>query len=247
MSSRDPAKPLFHKLSAAAFGGTSADVQLPELRSAPEKANDTTLPTLPDLPKTIRLPQSAILVLRAQPVRKLQQTPRAKRKLICSEVGAQLNQQYLSSRPQCLTTAKQLADRLGLAEALGFDAILKLDRMLNHCSDLFNQDAVSELVGASLVLATRYGLDQPQPVLDTEALAALFNVPTGDLINFVKQIEGVCQSLPPTGSALVVVSAVRCLNVYLKQLGSLQPDRVPPVPFKLQCSLLAILPGWCIF
>ncbi|DBB02768.1 TPA: hypothetical protein ACH3X1_013605 [Trebouxia sp. C0004] len=35
------------------------------------------------------------------------------------EVGAQLNQQYLSSRPQCLTTAKQLADRLGLAEAWG--------------------------------------------------------------------------------------------------------------------------------
>ncbi len=41
------------------------------------------------------------------------------------------------------------------------------------------QDAVSDLVGASLVLATRYGLDQPQPVLDTEALAALVNVPTG--------------------------------------------------------------------
>ena len=29
------------------------------------------------------------------------------------------------------------------------------------------------------MLATRYGLDQPQPVLDTEALAALVNVTTG--------------------------------------------------------------------
>ncbi|DBB02769.1 TPA: hypothetical protein ACH3X1_013606 [Trebouxia sp. C0004] len=90
------------------------------------------------------------------------------------------------------------------------------------------QDAVSELIGASLVLATRYGLDQPQSVLDTEALAALLNVPTGKLRHPVlpvagHKIEGVCQSLTPTGSALVVVSAVRCLNVYLKQLGSLQP------------------------
>lgn len=55
------------------------------------------------------------------------------------KVGAQLNQQYLSSRPQCLTTAKQLADSLGLSEALAFDAILLLDRLLHHRSDLFNQ------------------------------------------------------------------------------------------------------------
>ena len=41
------------------------------------------------------------------------------------------------------------------------------------------QEAASELTGASLVLATRCGLDQPQPVLDSEALAALVNVPTG--------------------------------------------------------------------
>ena len=41
------------------------------------------------------------------------------------------------------------------------------------------QETVSEMVGASLVLATRCGLDQPQPLLDSEALAALVNVPTG--------------------------------------------------------------------
>ena len=45
---------------------------------------------------------------------------------------------------------------------------------------------------------------------------------TGDLINFVKQLEGVCQSLIPAGSALTTVSAVRCLNVYLERLGALQ-------------------------
>ncbi len=47
---------------------------------------------------------------------------------------------------------------------------------------------------------------------------------TGDLINFVKQLEGVCQSLTPTGSALTTVSAVRCLNVYLERLGALQAE-----------------------
>ncbi|KAA6420971.1 MAG: hypothetical protein FRX49_09111 [Trebouxia sp. A1-2] len=147
------------------------------------------------------------------------------------KVGAQLNQQYLSSRPQCLTTAKQLADSLGLSEALAFDAILLLDRLLHHRSDLFNQEVVPEMVGASLVMATRCGLDQPQPVLDSEALASLVNVPTGkfchpagDLINFVKQLDGVCRSLTPTGSALTTVSAVRCLNVYLERLGALQAE-----------------------
>ena len=55
------------------------------------------------------------------------------------KVGAQLNRQYLSSRAQCLTTAKQLADSLGLSEALAFDAVLMLDRLLHHRSDLFNQ------------------------------------------------------------------------------------------------------------
>ncbi len=55
------------------------------------------------------------------------------------KVGAQLNPQYLSSRPQCLTTAKQFADSCGLSEALAFDAILMLDRLLHHRSDLFNQ------------------------------------------------------------------------------------------------------------
>ncbi len=49
------------------------------------------------------------------------------------------------------------------------------------------QDAVPELIGASLVLATRYGLDQPQPVVDTEALAALVNVPTGKLCHALQQ------------------------------------------------------------
>lgn len=43
------------------------------------------------------------------------------------------------------------------------------------------QGGISELVGASLVLAARYGLDQPQPLLDPVALAALINVPIGKL------------------------------------------------------------------
>ncbi len=46
------------------------------------------------------------------------------------------------------------------------------------------------MVGASLVLATRCGLDQPQPVLDSEALAALVNVPTGRFCHLVSAIAG---------------------------------------------------------
>jgi len=53
-------------------------------------------------------------------------------------VDAVLWQQYLSSRAQCLTTAKQLAGSLGLSGALASDAILMLDRLLRHRSDLFN-------------------------------------------------------------------------------------------------------------
>ena len=52
------------------------------------------------------------------------------------------------------------------------------------------QEAVSELVGASLVMATRCGLDQPQPVLDSAALAALVNVPTGRFCHLVSAIAG---------------------------------------------------------
>ncbi len=52
------------------------------------------------------------------------------------------------------------------------------------------QEAVSELVGASLVMATRCGLDQPQPVLDSAALAALVNVPTGRFCHPVLAVAG---------------------------------------------------------
>ena len=40
----------------------------------------------------------------------------------------------------------------------------------------------------------------------------------------MQQLEGVCQSLTPAGSALTTVSAVRCLNVYLERLGALQAE-----------------------
>lgn len=41
------------------------------------------------------------------------------------------------------------------------------------------QAAISQLVGSCLVLATRHGLDLPQPVLDLPALADFVNVPIG--------------------------------------------------------------------
>ena len=41
------------------------------------------------------------------------------------------------------------------------------------------QDAIPQLVGSCLVLATRHGLDLPQPVLDLPALADLVDVPIG--------------------------------------------------------------------
>ena len=44
---------------------------------------------------------------------------------------------------------------------------------------LLMQAAIPQLVGACLVLATRYGLDLPQPVLDSQALADLITVPIG--------------------------------------------------------------------
>ena len=54
-------------------------------------------------------------------------------------VGAQLNQQFLSSRPQCLALAKQLAESVGLSEALALDAVLMLDRLVHQSQDLFSQ------------------------------------------------------------------------------------------------------------
>lgn len=36
------------------------------------------------------------------------------------------------------------------------------------------------------------------------------------------RLENLCQSLIPEGESLTTVSAVRCLNVYLERLGSLQ-------------------------
>lgn len=42
------------------------------------------------------------------------------------------------------------------------------------------QAAIPELVASCLVLAVRYALDLPQPVLDLPALADLVAVPTGN-------------------------------------------------------------------
>ena len=47
---------------------------------------------------------------------------------------------------------------------------------------------------------------------------------TGDLINFVQQLRGLCKSLTPAGSALTTVFVVHCLNVYLERLGALQAE-----------------------
>ena len=41
------------------------------------------------------------------------------------------------------------------------------------------QADIPTLVGSCLVLATRFGLDQPQPVLDHTELADIVNVPAG--------------------------------------------------------------------
>ena len=54
-------------------------------------------------------------------------------------IGADLDQQYLSSRPQCLALAKQLAESMGLSEALALDAVLMLDRLVHQSQDLFSQ------------------------------------------------------------------------------------------------------------
>ena len=54
-------------------------------------------------------------------------------------VGAQLEPEYLSSRPQSLALAKQLAESLGLTEALALDAILMLDRLVHQSQDVFSQ------------------------------------------------------------------------------------------------------------
>ena len=54
-------------------------------------------------------------------------------------VGAQLDPQYLSNRSQCLALAKQLAESLGLTEALALDATLMLDRLVHQSPDVFSQ------------------------------------------------------------------------------------------------------------
>ncbi|KAL3130227.1 hypothetical protein ABBQ38_008524 [Trebouxia sp. C0009 RCD-2024] len=71
---------------------------------------------------------------------------------------------------------------------------------------LVMQAAIPELVASCLVLAVRYALDPPQPVLDLPALADLVTVPIGVLTHYVQHIE------------------VRCLNVYLERLGALQSE-----------------------
>ena len=55
------------------------------------------------------------------------------------QVDAKVDQQYMSSRPQCLDLAKQLADDLGLSAGLALDAVLMLDRLVHHRADLFTQ------------------------------------------------------------------------------------------------------------
>ncbi len=63
--------------------------------------------------------------------------------------GAQLNEQYVQSRPQCLALAKRLADSLGLSVGLAQDAILMLDRLVHHRGDLFSEVQSAVLLPAS--------------------------------------------------------------------------------------------------
>lgn len=45
-----------------------------------------------------------------------------------------------------------------------------------------------------------------------------------DLMASIERLEGVCNTLIPTGVAQSAVPAVRCLNVYLERLGALQME-----------------------
>ena len=49
---------------------------------------------------------------------------------------------------------------------------------------------------------------------------SLDGVCAGVLTSCIERLEGICRSLVP-GNALTIVSAVRCVNVYLERLGAL--------------------------
>ena len=54
-------------------------------------------------------------------------------------LGAELNEQYSSSRAQCLTLSKEAAEASGLNEGIALDAILLLDRLMHHSQEAFSQ------------------------------------------------------------------------------------------------------------
>ena len=61
-----------------------------------------------------------------------------------------------------------------LTEHYGYPAALS-----QQAFGLLMQAAIPQLVASCLVLAVRYALDPPQPVLDLPALADLVTVPLG--------------------------------------------------------------------
>lgn len=66
-------------------------------------------------------------------------------------VEAQLSEEYLSSRPQCLALAKQLAGASALSEGVALDAILMLDRLLCHQGELFSQVCIASHASCSIL------------------------------------------------------------------------------------------------
>lgn len=62
--------------------------------------------------------------------------------------GAKLDEQYQSSRPQCLALSKQSAEAVGLNEGIALDAILMLDRLMHLGQEDFSQ--VSKHYGSCL-------------------------------------------------------------------------------------------------
>ena len=52
--------------------------------------------------------------------------------------GADLDEQYRSSRQQCLALAKQTAEGVGLSEGVALDAVLMLDRLMHQGQEAFS-------------------------------------------------------------------------------------------------------------
>lgn len=64
-------------------------------------------------------------------------------------IGARLDEQYQSNRPQCLILAKQLAESLRLGADVALDAILMLDRLAHYKQDLVSRVGTALQLGAA--------------------------------------------------------------------------------------------------